>query len=331
MASETEGHSSPLVQAPASPSAEFVIPLGMSRKQFRAMGTTITLLLPQDQQIKGSAAVRELFEEWEQTLSRFRPESELSQLNQHAGGLVIVSKLLFDVLMEALAAAEATDGLYDPTLLQQLTRLGYDRTFDALPSVQAETTYHGQPGGAWRSIHVEPKIRCVVLPVGAHLDFGGIAKGMAVDAALERLQETGIQTALVNAGGDLAVRGLPPEADHWSVAIAGKDVSWALPLHHGAIATSGIARRHWLQGSEQRHHLLDPRTGLPVSNELWSVSVVAARCIQAEISAKVAFILGSENGKAFFARHQLAGLFVNGDGTWEVAGRWPEQLMRQLL
>ncbi len=325
-----EAQSNPPVPAPVSPSTEFVVPSGMSREQFRAMGTTITLLLPEAQQTAGSAAVKELFAEWEQTLSRFRPESELSQLNQHAGGLVIVSKLLFDVIMEALAAAEATDGLYDPTLLQQLTQLGYDRTFDALPSVQPETTYHGLAGGAWRSIHVQPEIRCVALPAGVHLDFGGIAKGMAVDAALERLQEIGIQTALVNAGGDLAVRGLPPEADHWSIAIAGKDISWALPLHHGAIATSGIARRHWLQGGEQRHHLLDPRTGLPVSNGLWSVSAVAGRCIQAEISAKVAFILGSEDGKAFFVRHQLAGLFVNADGTWEVAGRWPEELMRPL-
>ncbi|MBE3558355.1 MAG: FAD:protein FMN transferase [Ktedonobacteraceae bacterium] len=312
------------------PELDFITPAGMSRAHFRAMGTTITLLLPEGQQAAGLDAVRTLFEEWEQTLSRFRTDSELSRLNQQAGGLFIVSELLLRVLTEALAAARATNGIYDPSLLKQLAQLGYDRSFDELPVELPAVTYRAQPGGAWRSIQVERKMRCVALPAGVQLDFGGIAKGMAVDAALERLQERGIHTALVNAGGDLAVHGLPPETDHWSIAIQGKDAVWTIPLHHGAIATSGLARRHWRQGEELRHHLLDPRTGLPVHNGLWSVTAVAARCVQAEIAAKTAFILGLERGRAFLIDHQLAGLFINTDGTWETGGGFPEQVMRRL-
>jgi FAD:protein FMN transferase len=330
MASEMAAHLRLQSGVPVSPSAEIVVPAGMSQEEFRAMGTTVNLLLPEAQKTEGAMAVKDLFAEWEQTLSRFQPESELSQLNRHAGEVVIVSKQLFKVMMEALKAAQATDGIYDPALLNQLVQLGYDRSFDELPSVRPEATYHGQVGGAWRSILVDSRIRCIVLPVGVQVDFGGIAKGMAVDAALERLQEMGIDNALVNAGGDLAVRGLPPEADHWSIAIPGKDLSWALPLHHGAIATSGVGKRHWLQGNEQRHHLLDPHTGLPARSGLWSVTVVAESCVQAEISAKVAFILGREEGKRFLERHQLAGLFVEANGKWEAGDHWPEHLMRRL-
>jgi FAD:protein FMN transferase len=80
-----------------------------------------------------------------------------------------------------------------------------------------------------------------------------------------------------------------------------------------------------------RHHLLDPRTGMPVSGNLWSVTVVAARCEQAEVAAKVAFILGTEKGKAFLQEHQLAGLFVDMDGRWETVGPWPIHLVRKQL
>lgn len=330
MASEMGDLLRPRSATPVSPSAEIVVPAGMSQIEFRAMGTTVNLLLPEAQKVEGAMAVKDLFAEWEQTLSRFRSDSELSQLNRHAGEVVIVSELLFKVMTEALMAAQATDGVYDPTLLNQLKQLGYDRTFDELSLAQSESAYCGQVGGAWRSILVDSRIRCIVLPAGVQVDFGGIAKGMAVDAALERLQEMGIHNALVNAGGDLAVCGLPQDADHWSIAVPGKDLYWALPLRQGAMATSGVGKRRWLQGKEQRHHLLDPHTGLPARSGLWSVTVVAGRCVQAEISAKVAFILGCEEGKKFLERHQLAGLFVAANGEWETGDRWPEQLMRRI-
>ena len=307
------------------------IPAGMSRFQFLAMGTTITLIVPEQHLARGVIIVQSLFTEWEQTLSRFRPESELSQLNSNSGRTVIVGPLLFHVLTTALAAAHATHGIYDPTMLIQLTQLGYDRSFDQLSREQQEQhDYNGQPGGAWRAIQLEPAQHKVTVPPGVQLDFGGIAKGMAVDAALERLQEAGITPALVNAGGDLSVNGQPAQTDSWSIAIPTREDSWSLPLHHGAIATSGIERRHWQQGNEQRHHILDPRTGFPVHNALWSVTSIAPNCTQAEIAAKVAFILGPEQGKAFLQQHQLAGLFVSTNGHWETGGNWPNKLIQKI-
>ena len=140
---------------------------------------------------------------------------------------------------------------------------------------------------------------------------------MAVDAALEQLRLSRIGPTLVNVGGDLAVLGLPPDAEQWLVAAPGREQFWTIPLRSGAIATSGIAHRHWWQGNTLRHHLLDPRTGLPAQSDLWSVTVVTDRCEQAEVAAKVAFILGSHQGADFLRRHRIAGLLVREDGTWE--------------
>ena len=293
------------------------------------MGTTISLLLPAKQAAQGKQIVRDLFAEWEQALSRFIPESELSRLNAAAGAPVAVSDLLYSVLATALTAARASNGVYDPAMLEQLEKIGYDRTFDDIRPTDFDPIIPGEPGGRWRGIKVNPIYREVTLPAGIKLDFGGIAKGMVVDAALERLREHGISPALVNAGGDLAVVGLPPTGDSWLIAVPGREHYCSLPLHHGAVATSGIARRNWRQGSILRHHLLDPRTGLPAQSDLWLVTVVADRCKQAEVAAKVAFILGSHQGADFLRRHHIAGLLVREDGTWESVEPWPVHIMKE--
>jgi len=295
--------------------------------RFKAMGTTITTLLP-EAHAGDIDIVQTLFDAWEQALSRFLPESELSWVNAHPGQNVITSQLYYNVLASALNAAQATQGIYDPTLLEQIVQLGYDRSFDTLSPTLPAASYDGQPGGGWHGIQVSPLLRSVRLPEGVKLDFGGIAKGMAVDAALVQLQQAGIESALVNAGGDLAVLGSPPLLEDWPIAVPVKEESRTIPLRSGAMATSGIARRHWVQGDTTRHHLLDPRTGLPAASGLWSVTVVASHCEQAEVAAKVAFVLGMERGKAFLQQHDLSGLMVDADGRWEATGYWPMDMMQ---
>ncbi len=307
----------------------YTTPPGMSREEFRAMGTTISLLLPESQIAQGLQIVQTLFAEWEQILSRFLPESELSRLNQQPGISVVVSDLLFMVLTTALNAAQATQGLYDPALLEQLVRLGYDRTFDDVPFVSYTPLYPGEPGGGWRGIRVNSERQSVTLPAGIKLDFGGIAKGMAVDAALEKLSQSGINSALVNAGGDLAVLGLPLDAEHWPIAVPGKEQRWTIPLLNGAVATSGIAHRQWWQGSKLQHHLIDPRTGQSAQSDLWSVTVVTDLCEQAEVAAKVAFILGSKQAASFLQKYNIGGLLVHEDGSWETVEPWSTHIMKE--
>lgn len=309
-------------------SSEQRVPFAMARSECRAMGTTISMLLPEERHQQGTEIVRDLFSTWERTLSRFLPESELTHLNQQAGTACIVSPLLFTVLARALEAAQASEGLYDPTLLVQLRQAGYDRSFVDLPSQLPAASQQSVPGGGWRAIRLDPSVRLVVLPSGVGLDFGGIAKGMAVDATLKALGEAGICCALVNAGGDLAVMGVPAREKYWSIAVQGNRSSWTLALQRGAIATSGIGRRRWLQGTQRRHHLLDPRTGQPAQSGLWSVSVAAARCEQAEVAAKVALLLGKEQGAAFLHRHGLAGQLVQEDDTRTTVGSWPKEAAR---
>jgi len=155
----------------------------------------------------------------------------------------------------------------------------------------------------------------VTLPAGVGLDLGGMAKGLAVDAAVSCLRGLGVEAALVNAGGDLAVHGGLPGGAAWPVVVEGRAAPQVVLLERGALATSGIARRHWQQGPQRRHHLLDPRTGLPAQSGLWAVTVVAARCVQAEVAATAAFVLGPEAGARFLQERGLAGWLARDDGT----------------
>ena len=305
-------------------------PLGMRRAEFRAMGTTISLLLPNSEFCAGVEATQDLFAEWEQILSRFLPESELSQLNRQAGTPVNVSPLLFRVLYAAYIAAQETEGLFDPTLLTQLVGIGYDRSFDELPAILPASKHAPRSGGGWREIRLDHRRRRVTLPAGIGVEVGGIAKGMAVDAAIAQLRLLGVQTALVNAGGDLAVMGLPAGQEHWPLSVAIKDMPFVIPFQYGALATSGLDRRHWQQGTQARHHIIDPRSGESAQSGLWSVTVAAESCQRAEVAAKAAFLLGVEQGRAYLSDSGLSGLLVRVDGSWTSAGSWPVALMKEL-
>ena len=298
----------------------------MRSYRFPAMGTEVQVLLPVEH---GDAVtcVRELFVRWEQALSRFRPDSELSRLNERAGEPVPVSALLYDVVSTSVQAAEATGGAFDPTLLRQLVRIGYSAPFESMRG-EAALPLAGfpAPGGSWRSIALDPGAGTVTLPAGCSLDFGGIAKGMAVDAALDLLDEREVAPALVSAGGDLAVRGLPPDAPFWSVLVGDDPDGQVVQLVRGALATSGVARRTWLQGGRRRHHLLDPATGESAEGDLREVTVAASTCTSAEVAATAAFVLGSRRGANLLSTYGLAGLLTLRDGVRRSVGAWPSLL-----
>ena len=289
------------------------------------MGTEVQVLLP-DEHGEAITPVRELFADWEATLSRFLVDSELSRLNARAGEPVAVSALLFEVVSESVDAAIATGGAFDPTLLRQLVRIGYSRSFERMPRRVEPVAGLSVRGGGWRSIALDPSSRTVALPVGCALDFGGIAKGMAVDAALELLDGqwriTGARQRGRRSLGSRSARRTPS----WPVLVSEDPEGQVVPLVRGALATSGVARRSWLQGGARRHHLVDPATGESAENDLREVTVAAESCKMAEVAATASFVLGSHLGSDLLSRHRLAGRLTYRDGTQRTVGAWPSLL-----
>ena len=295
----------------------------MRAHDFRAMGTDVRVLAPAACAGDAFTIVERLFADWEAVLSRFRPESDLSRANAGAGEPVRVDRLLVDVTAAAVAAARATHGLFDPTLERELVRIGYGRSFEHVGGPRPSTE-KPRPGGSWETVEIDRERSTVTVPPGCGLDLGGIAKGMAVDAGLDRLAAFGIGTALVSAGGDLAVRGLMPGTAAWTVRTGEEAEGQVVPLLRGALATSGTTKRRWRQGPLHRHHLVDPRTGEPSRSGLRQVTVAAATCRAAEVASTAVLVAGSVLGRRLIEAWGLAGLLVEDSGRTVAAGRWPQ-------
>jgi thiamine biosynthesis lipoprotein len=292
----------------------------MGEHRFRSMGCDITVLAPSDH-TGAEQIARGVLDAWDARFSRFRADSELELLNDAGGRPFPVSEQMLMVLDAALRAVRATDGLFDPLLGSRMVELGYDRTFDRLPSQRSAVPLAGWRDGAWREIVIDRVRGTVRLPVGYRVDLGGLAKGMAVDAALDALVADGATYAAVSAGGDLAVAGLPPGQSFWPVAIEGPEET-VVTLREGALATSSVLRRRWdVQGTE-RHHLLDPRTGMPSAGPIVQASVAAATCGQAEVAAKMAILSDLPAAIGRLEAQRLAALLFTSDGeAWRV-GTW---------
>ncbi len=286
--------------------------------EFRAMGCEMLAAVDCESAPASLARVPEWFEEWEQVLSRFRYDSELTRLNQIHERPVAVSETLWEVLQTARKAERLTDGLVTPTLLDAILEAGYDRPFDVLPHqapLIADPLLTAPP--QLTAMAVNASARTVTLPSGMGLDFGGSAKGWAAHQAMKRLRAEG--PALVSAGGDIALNGPRANGNPWSIGVTNpfqpKEDIETLYLDAGGVATSGKDRRRWTRNGALQHHIIDPATNQPAETDLLTVTVVAPDVMEAEAAAKAAFILGSRVGLEWIeARPRLAAFFILDNG-----------------
>lgn len=232
--------------------------------------------------------------------SRFRPDSDVSVLNRHAGTPVAVSPDTVTLVARAVAAWDMTGGRFDPTVGAAIAALGYDRDFGEVAHGPHPALDHAGAGPAPgpEGIEIDVAGGTVTLPPGVRFDPGGIGKGLAADLVAEALVAAGALGALVNLGGDLRAAGDPPDAGGWAVSLpdpvraGGELARFALP--HGAVATSSRLRRRWRTAAGPAHHLLDPATGRPATGDTVAVSVVADRAWRAEALATALFLTGPQ-------------------------------------
>ncbi|MCL4395647.1 MAG: FAD:protein FMN transferase [Chloroflexi bacterium] len=307
----------------------------MQRIEFRAMGCQMIALVDSDEAPAAGAValVPAWFERWESSLSRFRPESELSRLNRQSGQVVPIGDVMFLVLQCSLDAAHASGGVVTPAVLDALQAAGYDRSFESLDADRSLSAGPA-PAGDWRAIELDPIAQTVRVPAGMHLDLGGIAKGWAADQAVRRLSAYG--PALVDAGGDISVSGALANGQRWPIAVANplrpeSDLA-LLMVREGGVATSGRDYRRWYHNGAPAHHIVDPDTGEPAITDVLAASVIAPTARQAEMAAKVAFILGGERGIAWLdQRDEFAGLLVRETGETVRSRRFDDYVWSESL
>jgi len=246
---------------------------------------------------------RDWFEEWEESFSRFRLTSELSQFNRHSGIPQKVSESFFEVASLALKVNRETNGLINPLILNALQSAGYTEDFENLVNLTDRAL--NQPitsvANGNQEFMLDPDTRTITIPFGTQLDFGGFAKGWAANQTLLRLQN--LAPMLVDAGGDIAVSAPLVDGSAWPIGVAdpiNKENNLdLLMIPNGGVATSGRDYRKWFTNNRWQHHLIDTRTNQPAETDVFTATVIAENVMVAEMNAKMGVILGSDEGTAW--------------------------------
>lgn len=268
------------------------------------MGVEFRLVFYAADQAAANAAAAAAFqriEELNQKLSDYLLDSELSRLCRSAPHAEFqnVSNDLYAVLHESLVWARRSEGAFDPTVGPIVRLWRRARRQRELPPPDALAAARARVGFDAVELRGDPPgVR--LTRDGVQLDLGGVAKGYAIDAALSLLAERGFPRALVDGGGDVAVGEAPPDADGWVVSVAPLDAADAtasrrLLLRHSAVAASGDAWQFLEVGGVRYSHIVDPHTGLGLTERI-RATVVAPICTIADAAATTVSVLGVEAG-----------------------------------
>jgi FAD:protein FMN transferase len=284
-----------------------------------AMGTFVEVKIPgrgKDVQ----AAAEAIFDELKriEDLASFHKTSGLSRINSESGtGPIQAEPELLQLIGKGLRVAEETRGAFDPTV-GSLTRLwqfsgGEPRLPDPAEIAQALKRV------GWDKVKLDIAANTIDLTEpNMALDLGGIAKGYALDRASQLIKKLGINSALVNLGGDILVVGERSPGNPWRIGVQDPrdqtNIVAVASVINKVIVTSGDYQRFFINNGNRYHHILDPHTGNPARG-LQSVTLVAPNGITAEPLAVAVFVMGVQRGlKHIESMQDVQGFLIDQEG-----------------
>lgn len=281
-------------------------------RTLKLMGSRFDITVVADNETQGNEyidwAVAEI-SRVEKLISSWDEHSESSAIIRNAGiHPVKTDKELYDLITRAIKISELTDGAFDITYASMDKLWKYNGSMTRLPSNDEITQSVSRVG--FRNIELNPEQQTVFLKnEGMRIGFGAIGKGYAADKAKTLLIKKGVDAGIINASGDLTTWGKQPDGSPWMVGITNplnkdKVFSW-FPLDNNAVVTSGNYEKYVEFNGKRYSHIIDPRTGWPVSG-LTSATVFAPKAELADALATSVFVMGIETGLNFI--NQLPGI-----------------------
>ncbi|MGY8695832.1 MAG: FAD:protein FMN transferase [Verrucomicrobiia bacterium] len=259
---------------------------GTSNKSAQSLTTEIKILLDQ----------------FENQLSNWRPDSWINKFNQTPTGETIsVPIYAYEVLELCLELAKRSDGAFDPTISPLIELWGFGTRRDEIVPDKSAIQAAMQMTGYKKLLLDRENQTILKTQDGIQLNCSAVAKGYAVDLVARFLQENGIQNFLINIGGEVTAKGTKIDGSVWQVGIAkprpdgrqGKPEQ-TISLENRSLATSGHSQRAFVIDEKRTSHILDARTGYPVSTNIASITVLAPNCALADGLATIALILSKE-------------------------------------
>ncbi len=268
------------------------------------------------------AALDSLFQEINSSLSYYDPQSVISKVNRNETDMA--DGYFLSVLQRSLEIAKETDGAFDPTISPLVNAWGFgfaeqqNITQPLIDSLMLVVGFQNVAIEGNRVVKEIPQIQ---------FDFNAIAKGYAADMAGQMLEARGINSYLVELGGDLVARGTKPDGSPWRIGIekpaehmlSPQEWAYMVEISGKGLATSGSTRKYYEKNGQRFSHTIDPATGRPVEHNLLSVSVIANDCMTADAFATAFMVMGLEKSIEFVeAREDLEAFFIFSQGIDEL-------------
>jgi len=272
---------------------------------FPAMGVEfrVTYYAPADAGIAINRKIKQRIAQIENSLSDYKTTSELSRFCQSSPHRTpqSVSCDFWELSRTSQAISEKTEGAFDITVgnLSHLWRMARKR--NRLPTSEKIRAARELTG--FRKLEIHPNQKLRLTQSGMKLDFGGIAKGYSADQIICLLKQHRIQSALVDAGGDICASNPPPGKSHWKVRIRDTQTESEvtervhLKLANAAVATSGDLNQYLTVKGKKHSHIIDPRTGQATTN-ISMVTVIAPNATLADAYASAVSVAGVTQGLA---------------------------------
>ena len=255
---------------------------------------------------------------YENLLSKTVEGSDVWNINHAKGQRVAVSEETRALILKALEFSRLSNGRFDISIEPCVALWDFsENSKQELPD--ADKLAEAAAKVDWTKIDVNEE--GVLIPEGMSIDLGAIAKGYISDRVADFLREHGVESALLNVGGNVRTVGVKPDGSNWRIGIQDPEgvrdqtIVGIVDLAASAVVTSGIYERGFTLDGVVYHHILDPETGWSVQNELSGVSIVTADACTADALSTTVFTMGLEEGTAFIeAQEGIDAIFVTRDG-----------------
>ncbi len=266
------------------------------------LGTVCRITIYEDDHTHLFAKSFSRIEQIEDLMSRTKPMSEISLINESSGSgeIITLSDDTYLVLIEALDVARRSTGLFDPTIGPLVDAWGIGTDGHRIPEQDEIDRLLALVD--YSRIDLQEDHKTVNLPVkGMALDLGAIAKGYAADEVRSILTEAKIESAIINLGGNILTVGKKPDGSSFRIGIQDPlsdrgEYLGIVSIQDKAVVTSGVYERFFIQDNKRYHHIIDTRTGYPVESSLLSVSIIADDSFIADALSTAAFVAGVEKG-----------------------------------
>jgi len=261
------------------------------------MGTIVEITLKKDNPEAAEAVFKEI-KRLEKSLSHYKNDSDVSEINQNAGKAPVkVSREVIDVVEAAIKIAKLSNGAFDPTV-GSFKVWDFSKESGRVPS--KKEIQEKLPLVDYKAITLDKEKLLVGLKKkGMALDLGGVAKGYIVGKAMDTLKTRGLEWAIIRAGGDMMIYDKNNSNEPFTIGIQHPRIKdrlmGKLKIKNGAIATSGDYERFFMKNGVRYHHIIDPKTGFP-ADKTQSVTIVSQDPTLADALSTAIFVMGPEKG-----------------------------------